>query len=171
MNPIIRPVIVELIFVAALAFGSYLAGRADGKALVHAEQAAIQAKVIEQHNDKAEAAHVVETKAVRRQTRTAQTFARINLGVTNHALTDAAHRDCLDADGLRLWSAANAGAIADPLSTGQPDGSLPTTAATSDGQGAGGTGEPRRDGAAVSPVPQPAAGSCGLAAGDGGDRP
>lgn len=160
-------VLAALLLVGVLVIGAYFAGKADERADQRAKQATTQAVAIEQHDEKAIAGNAVEQKAFARQSQTTATFARINLGVSNHALTDAAHRTCLDADGLRLWAAANAGADPGAAAPGQPDPSLSAAAPADDGFGASVTTESRRDSAPVSPLPQPAAGSGGLAEGNG----
>ncbi len=57
----------------------------------------------------------------------------------------------LDACGLRIWNAANAGAA--PPVCGQPDDGMPRTAAGPLGQPGRPAGQPHRDGGAVQPVP------------------
>lgn len=75
----------------------------------------------------------------------------------------------LTANGLRLWNAANIGS-ATPL-PGEPDGRLPSTAASAVGGVAGSTGQPHRGDGAIQPMPGPAEQVGGVYEPEGSARP
>jgi len=75
---------------------------------------------------------------------------KVNVYIDTHANVDCG----LDADGLRLWNAANAGAAA-PV-PGEPDYSLPGAAARQVGQLGGLAGQPHRGDGAGGAMPGPA---------------
>lgn len=90
--------------------------------------------------------------------------SREQIRIVYRTIKENAHEnpvaDCgLDADGLRLWNAANAGTTATLF--GEPDYSLSGAAAGAVGQAGGSAGQPHRGDGAVRAVP----GSVGQAGG------
>lgn len=114
-------------------------------------------------------------RAQARQSQTAANFRSIQQGQINHAhqtrqsIADP-DSDCrLDADGLRLWRAANANAAIDaPLADADParspDGSLPGAAPAHGAGHPGAADEPYRRGTELSRVPGQAGGAGRLGA-------
>lgn len=158
---------LALLVVAIALFGS---GFVTGKRAEHnaneARRAEAQQTAIELHNAVAITARTEDAKAVTRAARTEAVFNGITRGALTYAqyhlpADDLCH---LDADGLRLWRDANAGADAAPAADG--DGAVPAAAATPERHADGSAEQPHRGGEAVPPVPGPTPGADQL---DGGD--
>jgi hypothetical protein len=88
-------------------------------------------------------------------------------GQENAEKNDTAYAGCgLDADGLHIWNAANAGtATGDTPLPGQPDSGVPDAAASAVGEAGGSPAEPHRGDGAGSAVPASAAGISAVRAG------
>lgn len=100
-----------------------------------------------------------ETRVAATQTR----FRTLTREVIRYVQARPDPVDCLDADGLRLWAAANAGD--DATTAAAPDYAVSTPVGASLGASHGFTLQPRGDGGALSPVPGSASWSIGLGQG------
>lgn len=141
-----------------IGLGLFLGGYFTGKSNEHNADDAKKGKALEtavEKHDEAEAVgQEVERQSAVRSAKTEAIFNGIQQGVITYAQT---HRpdDCgLDADGMRIWRAANDGADFETSSGGQ--GGVPSATAAEEQQPNGSTGEPRSSGQAVPPVPGPA---------------
>jgi hypothetical protein len=105
-------------------------------------------------------AKVGETNTLREEVAQSRETSREQIRIVYRTIREKAHENPvsaaygLDADGLRLWNAANAGNPA-PL-FGKLDYRLPGTAAGQVGQVGGLAGQPHRGDGAIQPVPRPA---------------
>lgn len=101
-----------------------------------------------------------EEVAIKRET------SREKIRIVYRTIREKAHEnqtaaDCgLNANGLRLWNAANDGGVASVF--GQLDYRLPTTATGQVGEAAGPAGQPHRGDGDVQPVPRPAEETSGV---------
>jgi hypothetical protein len=157
---LIRIGLAAIVFGAGLYFG-YTYERND----CQAEQAEAQVEAVEIHDQAAEAGQEVERQAVRRRVKTDAVFNGIQQGVISYAQTHPVATDCrLDADGLRLWAAANAGA--DPESACRSDDLVRALAAAGERCDDGSADQSHRRGSGLSPVPGSAPGADRLAGGN-----
>ena len=117
---------------------------------------------IEKHNVKADAGHKVEVSAAVRAAKTEANFEKIESEVVHYAQTHPAATDCsIDADGLRLWRAANTNT--GPFPSREPDNKVPEDpAAAGERQDGGPAEQPRPGGEGLSRVPGKAPGLGGL---------
>ncbi|MEW5904800.1 MAG: hypothetical protein AB1722_10720, partial [Pseudomonadota bacterium] len=138
-----------------LALGLFGAGYAAGSKHASSECIASQAQAQQDAQ-----AQIDETNTRREEVANERETSREQIRIVYRTIKEKAHEtsvaaDCgLDADGLRLWNAANAGK-ATPM-RGQPDGRVPGTATGAIGEAAGSAGQPHRGDGAVQPVPRPA---------------
>lgn len=142
-----------LAIAAAVAASGFAAGwqvqgwRCDAARTAAVEHAIQQAdKLAAQDREVLEAA---AERAARVETQTRTIEREVIRYVTS---TPIAARDCLDADGLRIWAAANSGewTVAAPA----PGAAASGPAAAQIDQSRRPAGQPRGDGGAVSPVPR-----------------
>ena len=109
---------------------------------------------VEQHNRKADEGLAVEKQVATRQAATEANFQRIEEEVLTYAEKHAGDVECgLDADGLRIWNAANANTEPKTASPGEPDRGLPGTAHSDERQEERAAGQPRTGGEAVPQMP------------------
>jgi len=104
-------------------------------------------KAVQKHEEKADKGHQVAATAAAKVAKVDQTFQKIEEGVLTYAQQNPGRADCsLNADGLRLWRAANRGEFAEPEGSagrGSPGG-VSEGAAGSEGRGASvAVGQPR----------------------------
>lgn len=151
-----------ILSIIALVAGVYLVGRHNGAAAKVQQQRAEllehTQRAIEQANELAEQdAQVFAATAVERE-RVRTVFQTIDREVIRYAQDHASDTgECLDADGLRLWHAANAGSAEAFAPAGKLDYTLSGRAAAAGlGQGDGPAGQPRRGGEAVPRLQAPA---------------
>lgn len=142
-----------------VAFLVFFAGFGAGKRVEHnaneARRAEAQQTAIELHNAVAIVGQRVERKAVERTAQTAAVFNGINQGAITYAQNHPVSTDCsLDDDGLRLWTAANTGADAQPAGSGTAN--VPDTASTAERPADGSADKSHRGGGDVSPMPRSA---------------
>lgn len=125
--------------------------------LAAVQRAIAQADAVAQQDAQVMAAHEQARERIR------TVFQPIRREVIRYVQTHAGAADpvCLDADGVRIWRAANAGGSG-ARTAGQPDYSLSTAAATGIRPRLSLVGQPRGDGAAVSRVRRPAEGAGGV---------
>lgn len=149
-----------LLAVALAAAAGYRAGHRHAAQTCAAEKADALARAIAQAEAVARQDAEVLTAHEDRRERIRAAFQNIREGVTRYVENHAGAADeCLDADGMRLWLAANDGvALAPP----QPDYRLPGPAAPTLGTRGGLAGQPRADGGAVSRLPGEAPGAGGV---------
>lgn len=164
-NPLAR-ILLGLIGLLAALIGMYQIGRTDGINATQRKAEAAQAASLRRAFAQAEEvarrdAEILNTHTAR-EASTRIVYRTLNQEANRYALN---HRDdpCgLDADGLRLWTAANAGTlIAAPAAT-QPDAALPGTGAARIGRVGGVAGESHRRGAGVPDLPGTPAGAGGV---------
>lgn len=159
--------LVECLVFLALMYASYLFGAHNAQLACEAAKVKPMAQAIENHNQKAARAQQVEKKTVTAVAQNNAVFDLLDAEVKKYAEKNTAATDCgLDADGLRIWRAANSGAA--PSGAGQPDGSLsgPTTAA-GQRQAGGPAGQSHDGGADLPQLPQSPPGADRL---DGGSH-
>lgn len=132
--------------------------RADAQRVSAVERAIEQAQAIATQDAELLTNH--ETRATATETR----FRTIHREVIRYVQNHPQPVDCLDADGLRIWSDANTGASAPAAAA--PDDSVSALAAAHIRSVLGFADKPRRDGADVPPMPGPAGGASGLGAGN-----
>ena len=126
-----------------------------------AQQGEAQAEVVTQHNDAADSGLAVEKKTVQRAAKTEAVFNGIHQRVTTYAQNHPADDCRLDADGLRLWRAANANTDALPAS--ERDAALSAAADAAERRDDGPADQPYRGDQGLSPVQGPASGAGGMA--------
>ena len=166
MTPLANRLLAVLVVaIVSSAGGAYLGYRYADNAC-QAEKLAAQDVVIEEHDDAARAGKVVERETVRRAAKTEAVFNDVQQGVVAYVQTHPAAVCSLDADGLRLWNAANQGA--DPAAAGERDATVPGVAAGDERDDDGPADQSHRGRQGVSPVPGSAPGLGGMA---GDDRP
>lgn len=151
--------ILLLIVLCALAF---LAGYGTGQRAEHNANEANKLRAvegrIERHNTAAVAGNAAEGQAAARAQTTEKHFQVIRQKEIVYVQNQAGATGCgLDADGLRLWRDANAGA--DPVAAGAPDAAMPGTAAADERSADRSALQPPHDGAAAAPVPGSSAGA------------
>lgn len=174
MNFILSPnhILLALATAGVLFFGGYFLGKADQRTDDEAAKVKPLQQAIVRHNTAAIAGQAVEQKTVAAVAKTEARFKGIIRGVNQHATQNlqALAADCsLDADGLRLWRAANANTDPEPAASGY--GGLPAAGTARLRQDAGLAGQPRGDGEGISPLPGASPRPDGLAASDdGGSR-
>lgn len=140
--------------VLLLALGLFGAGYAAGSKHASSECIANQAQAQQDAQ-----AQIDETNTRREKVANKRETSREQIRIVYRTIKEKAHEntvaaDCgLDADGLRLWNAANAGA-AETLRS-QPDYRLSSAAAGRIGHVDGLVAEPHRGDGAVQPVPGP----------------
>ena len=120
-----------LILAAAVALGgTWLAGDRHGHHQEHLSAQAAQAEHLQRAIAQADAQAVIDQGIVAAdqevQTRIQTVYRTITQEVTRYAIAHAADDCGLDADGLRLWRAANDGTAPAPAAA-QPDGAVPAT--------------------------------------------
>lgn len=148
MSLLPNPYVILALVLALLAAGAggYRAGARHADNACAAGKIAAVSRAIEQANAIAEQDAAVLTAHEGEQSRIRTVFRTIHDEVTRYAEDHAGAAECLDADGLRIWRSANAGAAAAP----QPDYSLSAAAAATLGARPGSARQPRADGGAVS---------------------
>lgn len=147
--------LVCVLWVASLAL-AYRVGSQHETNKTEAAKVPVLVQAIQTHDAKASAAHQVEVKSTRAAAKTEATFQNINDKVLNYAQTHAGRDDCgLDADGLRLWQAANANAdpAAEDRTSRRTDSGLPGSTPGREREGDGTAGEPRPGGEALPRLP------------------
>lgn len=159
-----------LILAAAVALGgTWLAGDRHGHHQEHLAAQAAQAEHLQRAIAQADAQAVIDQGIVAAdqvvQTRIETVYRTITQEATHYAITHAADDCSLDADGLRLWRAANDGTATAPAAA-QPDGAVPATD-PAPGREAGqqSVAEPRPNDAAAATVPVAPPGAVGVDAG------
>jgi hypothetical protein len=126
-----------------------------------AQQGKAQAEVVVQHNDAADSGQAVEKKSVQRAAKTEAVFNGIQKGVTTYAQNHPVDDCRLDADGLRLWRAANANT--DALPSGERSAALSSAADAAERGDDGPSRQPYRGDEGISPVQGSASGVGGMA--------
>jgi hypothetical protein len=160
MNPLTLKLIASavaaaLLFSAGYRLGSHLthsaceADKAAGMQRLITQQAAVAAQ-----DNEVLATHEVANERIRVVYRT------ITQKANDYAITHHDDACGLDADGLRIWNAANANDTAP--ATSQPDYTLPAVASTKIGADSGSANQSRGDGTAVLPVPRESSSAGGL---------
>lgn len=125
------------------------------------EKLAAVTRAIEQANDVAEQDLWIATSTENRLQANAATFDRIQEETRRHVQNHPEYFACgLDADGLRLWNAANAGHIED--APGQPDGGVSGRAVGIEWQAAGPGRQPQGSDAQLPRLQGPAPGTGGV---------
>lgn len=130
----------------------YTAGGDAARAVAERDKHASLIRALSQAEELArQDAEVLATHEVAAE-RIRTVFQSIDREVIRYVATHSADPVCLDAAGVRLWAAANAGDF--PAGTGQPGGGLPATAAGAGDLSRGGpAGESRGGDAGVSRMP------------------
>lgn len=147
----------RLLITALAAVALFIAGYFTGIKAEHnaneAQRAEAQQTAIELHNAKTIVGERVERETVQRTVKTEAVFNGINQGVITYAQNHPVATDCrLDDDGLRLWSAANAGADAEPI--GERSAGMRGIVTTAERRDDGSAEQPHRNGPGLSPVPR-----------------
>jgi hypothetical protein len=147
------PVVECLVFLALL-FASYKFGVHNAEMACEAAKIKPLQQSIAVHNAKAARGLQVEKQTVVDVAQTDAVFDQIDMEVKKYEQSHPAAAGCgLDADGLRLWRAANAGT--EPDDAGQSDASVSQgTAPAGQRQGAGPAGQPHAGGTDLPQVPQ-----------------
>lgn len=157
-------ILFELLIAGVLFLTGYFLGKDDERTDQRARVATAMETVIAEHNQTAIVGQQVERRAVQRAATTETLFNGITQGAILYAQTHPVADDCrLDADGLRLWTRANAGAEA--VATGSQPGGMSAAGAAGERRADGSPDQPHRDGQGVSPMPGSAPGSARLAGG------
>jgi hypothetical protein len=104
----------------------------------------------------------VATESAERHDQVVTRFVPIEKEVIRYVQTPAAATACLDADGLRIWSAANRGEFDAAGSPGAGHAAVSGSSGAGERESGGSAGEPRRDGEGL-PGVQSAAISVGQA--------
>lgn len=155
-----------LLIVSGVFWGGYEFGqsRAENECIkASAASAAEQKQAAEKIEERREEITDVAVSAEQQR----QVITRIQTREVIRYVQAHPHPDCgLDADGLRLWAAANAGTNPS-AAAGAPDGAVPATAVAGERPAERSAGESRGDRAALSPVSRAAAGAGAV----GGGRP
>lgn len=152
MTTLTSKLLAALLISSGLFISGYFIGKSDERTDNQAKTAASLQRLIAQQaalakqDNEVLATHEVTNDKIRIIYRT------ITQKVNDYALTHHADACVLDADGLRLWHAANAGDTAP--ATSQSDYTLPTTATTKLGAANGAVSQPRRSSADVLPMPR-----------------
>ena len=144
-----------------LFLGGYFTGKSNEHNADEAKKGEALETAVEKHDQAEAVGQEVERQSAVRAAKTESVFNGIQQGVVTYAQNHPAADCSLDADGLRLWRAANDGADAEAAGSGQ--GGMPAAAAAEERQPDGSAGEPRDGGQAVPPVPGPAQGADRLA--------
>ena len=154
----------ELLVCGVLFVAGYFLGRDDANKAQQAREKTALVAAVESHDTKATAGQLAERRSIQRASATETLFNGITQGAILYAQTHPVADDChLDADGLRLWSSANAGAEAD--ATGVQPGRVSTSTTAIERRADGSADQSHPDGQGVSPVPGPASGADRLAGG------
>ena len=160
MSAIITPWLIHLaLAVAFLGTGAVFGYRYADNAC-QANQAKALSVVVTEHNEAAGIGQSVARETVRRTVKTEAVFNGIQQGVTSYAQNHPADDCRLDADGLRLWRAANANA--DALPSSERDAALPGATDAAERRDDGPADQSRRGDEGLSPVQGPAPGAGGL---------
>lgn len=147
----------------ALFVAGYLLGQDDARTDCRAERGERLTRAIAQAEALARQDAEVLTAHETARTRVRATYIHLTREAHRYALD---HRDSpcgLDADGLRLWAAANAG-DAEPLAAAAPDYRLRDTAGPGLGPAGGPADQSRRGDGAPARVPGAAPGAGGVGA-------
>ncbi len=148
--------LIPVALLVATGVTGYIQGHKAATTAAEAEQAKHLRNAFAQAEALAAQDREIITAGDARVARIQRVFQTIDREVIRYVQTHPLAADCLDADGLQLWTAANAGAVPPGASDGAQPGPLPGDAAGAKGRdGAGPAGGPRGAGAAVS---QPARG-------------
>ena len=155
----------RLLIMALAAVAMFIGGYFTGTKAEHnaneAQRAEAQDTAIGLHNAKSIVGERVERETVARTVKTEAVFNGLNQGVITYAQSHPVATDCrLDADGLRLWTAANAGADAQPVA--ERSAGMPVAAATAERWNDGSAEQSHRGGQGLSPVPGSAPGASQL---------
>lgn len=133
----------------------YRAGHDEAVTQAQAEQAAHLRRAIAQAEDIAAQDREIYAAGDARVARIQRVFQTIDREVIRYVKTHPLAADCLDADGLQLWTAANAGALPTGAGDGAQPGIVPGQPAAAERRdGAGTAGGPRGPGEAVSRAAQ-----------------
>lgn len=152
-------VLLAILWAASLVWTYRFAVGNTRNACEAAKIAPLQSAIL-RHHIAAAAGQGAERQAAVRATKTENIFNGLQTGVLTYVQTHSS--TCrLDADGLRLWAAANAGA--DTESATDVSDAVPAAAAAGQPEGYGALGESHRRGQELSPVSRPASGAGGLA--------
>lgn len=171
----LRSWLLPMLFVCALTGFSFVRGCMHGEQLAagktaQRDQRAQQAD-IRRIDNAIEAAQGVATASAEQQVRIVTKFQPIEREVIRYVQTPAAAELCLDADGLRIWTAANRGEF--EAAASQPAGHAALRSgypAASQWRSGGCAGEPCADGQALEIV-RSEAGSAGQSHQRGEPRP
>lgn len=139
--------------------GGYMIGRTHALNACEADKAAALRRLIAEQERLAEQDHEILSTHEAQQTRIRTVFQTIRQEANNYALV---HRDdsCgLDADGLRIWRAANDG---EAPAASQPDHGMSGAASATLWANTGPAIQPRRDGSALPRLPGAAPSAGGL---------
>jgi hypothetical protein len=152
------PVVVAIAAVLA----GYQRGYSNARAVCEAEKSAALAQAVEAHTRAIDAGKTVEIAAEKKLAATQKTFEKLKTeAIKNANARPAGLGNCgLDADGLRLWNAANHGD--DALSAAVPAAGLRPVATPGNGKTPGHAPQPHRDGAGLPRLPGAAPGAGGL---------
>ncbi len=151
-----RAYLLLILFGLLVAIGAvgYRQGYRAATTQAEAEQAAHLRNAIAQAEAIAEQDRAIYAAGDARVARVQRVFQTIDREVIRYVQAHPLAVECLDADGLRLWTAANAGHLAATSGDSRDAGPLPGDAAAAEGydrpDAAGGS---RGAGAAVSPTP------------------
>jgi hypothetical protein len=150
------PFLAPALLLAAVV-GVYQVGKHQGDAAARQEAQAAQAVSLRRAIDQAAEIARQDAEILTTHEASAAGIRAVYRALTHEAdLYALAHvnLDCeLDADGVRLWTAANAGTLAAAPAAAQPYAALPGTGAARLGRADGTAGQPYRDGAGISVVP------------------
>jgi hypothetical protein len=157
MSPSLWLRLVSVLAIIVLPVGLYLLGLHDGRAderqSAEAAKVASLRRAIEQAAEIAQQDAEVLTFHEARAESIRVVYRSLNQEASRYALNHDNDPCGLDADGLRLWTAANAGTIAAAPAAATPYAALPGIGAAHIGRVDGSADEPHRGGAAVSVVP------------------
>lgn len=157
MTAALRPWLLLALFgllVATAAVGHRQGYKAATQA-AQAEQAAHLRNAIAQAEAIAAQDRAIYAAGDARAARVQHVFEAIDREVIRYVQAHPLAVECLDADGLRLWAAANAGDIEGAPGDGGDAGPLPGDAAATEGHNrTDAAGGPRGAGEALSPAPR-----------------
>lgn len=124
--------LILVVFLLALGVGAYGLGRVHANNACAAQTLAAVERAIAQAEQLAREDAEILRADIERQERVRTRFRTITREVVRYVETHPDRRECLDADGLRVWNAANAGDFA-PAAGGVRAG-MPGAAAGSERQ-------------------------------------
>ncbi len=157
-------ILFELLICGVLFLTGYFMGKDDERTDQRARVATAMETVIAEHNQTAVVGQQVERRSVQRASATETLFNGITQGAILYAQSHPVADDCrLDADGLRLWTRANAGAEA--AAAGDQPGDVSASVAAGERRADGSADQSHPDGQGVSPMPGSAPGAARLAGG------